>query len=173
MVRQTPLLTEYSVTRDVTIGAEVRDDLRPQCGDFWFHTDGVFWQTPPRWVAIQVLRADSGGEFELLDGRRMSESIPRGEVAFGRRPLLRSSVYTFGAAARIRYRRDYMHAVAGGASIAAIDGVVEAGAADATRVQPRLIAGDCILLDNWRLLHRRLPFAGVRRIRRIWLGGKP
>ncbi|MCT9076526.1 TauD/TfdA family dioxygenase [Streptomyces fulvoviolaceus] len=171
-----------TVLRDVVIG--MRGDgteLEAELGDFWFHTDATFLPSPPRWMAILVQEADSGGALDLLPAECVDPvplATPVGYRASGgvlTAPVLEPLPgLTPG---RVRYRQDRMTA-AGGPDTTGIGGpdaleevhdAVLAAAEQATVPAGELRAGDCLLLDNWTVLHRRGDFTGRRVIRRLWL----
>ena len=163
---------DVNPTRDVTIGQRPTDPLRPQPGDFWFHTDGVFWTVPPRWVAIQLLEADKGGELQVLDSRWFVDEVPVGTCLFGgREPRNRAAIsWERGGVRAIRYRQDYMTDGEPASMLSLVDALVRRWAAEAVDV-PDLEPLDCLIVDNWTHLHRRKQFEGERRVRRIWFEG--
>lgn len=99
----------YSMLRDVTIGSDCSSaDLIAEPGDLWFHTDGCFLDTPPRWV-VQVLAADGGGAVTLLDADLFWHLIPAGTAMFGGAAGVTSAIRRSASPrALFRYRRDYM-----------------------------------------------------------------
>lgn len=164
------------VTRDVVIsGVDGGGDLVNGPGDFWFHTDAVFWSVPPRWMIIQVLEAEQGGELEVADSRSFLAWMPRGTCFFGCRGT-GHTVDVVSATAKgtiLRYRADYMRPVAGGVCFDALHEHMRSHLPAVSMHLGSLSVGDCLVLDNWTQLHRRRPFQGRRRIRRVWLDGRP
>jgi alpha-ketoglutarate-dependent taurine dioxygenase len=166
-----------ALLRDVEIGsAGCPGDLVASPEEFAFHTDGVFWKLPPRWICIQVLRADGGGALHVLDLDPLADELrrcPHLWFGTGQGGLVGPVVADGGARPVIRYRRDYMHALedTDTAKLAELHERVGAHAAAAERVG-ELAPGDCLVIDNWRLAHRREAFRGERRIRRLWFGAK-
>lgn len=160
------------VTRDVIIGPpEVCPDLVGQADEFWFHTDGVFLDHPPRWVIVQILEAKHGGQLQVVNATGLHDKLPPGDVLFGnsRKGVIRPLVTNVGDERVIRYRQDYMHQIAGGADIETAHLMVREHAREhATPLSP-LEPYDCLVLDNWYVMHRRKKFTGRRIIRRIWL----
>jgi alpha-ketoglutarate-dependent taurine dioxygenase len=164
------------VVRDVVIG--MPGDATPlvaELDDFWFHTDATFLLRPPRWIAIHVLEATAGGGLEVLPADLVDAEALATRAAFptGGSPLRAPVLETTTEGPRIRYRRDLM--TPGGDDPHGLDAVHAAvGAAAPCSVHAgELKAGDCLLLDNWRILHRRRAFRGRRVIRRLWLAGEP
>ncbi len=160
--------------RDVTIGmpGDESAQLVAEQGDFWFHTDAAFLPVPPRWMVIAVLEADDGGGLDLLPVElidpaalsvRASYLTPEGyRVA----PVL-EELPGDGGDQRVRYRSDRMRAVGPPSVLEAAHRAVRdasPGAAFAGELRP----GECLLVDNWTVLHRRRPFTGRRVIRRLW-----
>ena len=162
------------VLRDVVLGMPGdRMPLSAKPGDFWFHTDAVFLPEPPRWVVIQVLEAEGGGDLHVLDATMLMPLMPPGDVLFGDEGTRHRCPITDqrDGTPYLRYRRDYMSPVPDGADVDAAHMLIESQAAlHARRVEPPLARLDCVILDNWCLLHRRQPFVGRRVIRRLWLG---
>lgn len=160
--------------RDVTIGMPGDGDIQlvAETGDFWFHTDAAFLAVPPRWLVIAVLEAEGGGGLDLLPVEhidpaplsvRASYLTPEGVQVS---PVLEE--LPDGGGPRMRYRRDRMLAVDDADALARAHRAVEEAAgraAPAGELQP----GECLLVDNWTVLHRRRPFSGRRVIRRLWL----
>jgi alpha-ketoglutarate-dependent taurine dioxygenase len=164
---------DFHVTRDVIVSTQdVAGDLTAQAGDFWFHTDGVFLEPPPRWVVIQVLEAEQGGELHVLNAAGLRDSLPSGDVLFGQphRGVTAPLVVAAASGQRVfRYRQDYMHPLSGGADLEAAHRVVS-GLAEQNAVPLGALAPyDCLVLDNWWVMHRRESFSGRRVIRRLWL----
>ena len=169
--------------RDVTIGmpGDGSVQLVAEQGEFWFHTDAAFLPVPPRWMVIAVLEADGGGGLDLLPVElieptalsvRASYLTPEG---YREAPVLEELPGGVGGR-RVRYRRDRMRAAgspsgpSGPSGPSELDAAHEAvraaspGATFAGELQP----GECLLVDNWTVLHRRRPFTGRRVIRRLW-----
>ncbi|MFK0278814.1 TauD/TfdA family dioxygenase [Ensifer sp. NPDC090286] len=166
-----PLMRDVEIT-----SAAAKGQLRASRKQFDFHTDGVFWKIPPRWMCIEVLRADAGGALHVVDLRPLALSLGAiGPVFFGNENA--------GCVARaaddrdgnwiLRYRRDYMHAVDGTepahweSAHTAVANHVQAQAHRVGELQPN----ECLFLDNWSFAHCREAFSGERVIRRMWFGG--
>lgn len=141
-------------------------------GDFWFHTDGVFLSVPPRWVFILVLEADTGGAMQVLDTASWLSRLPSAAFWFGRagKGIAASLCSRAGDVSLIRYRRDYMEQLPGGVGPDVVHGIVQEEAEQHAVTVGELRPGTGLLLDNWRMLHRRTAFCGRRVIRRVWLG---
>lgn len=165
---------DFHVIRDVIVSTQdVPGDLRAQAGDFWFHTDGVFLEPPPRWVVIQVLETEQGGELHVLNAASLSESLPEGNVLFGQphRGVTSPLVAAVASGQQVfRYRQDYMHPLPGGADLEAAHRVVSGHASQDAVSLGSLAPYHCLVLDNWCVMHRRESFLGRRVIRRLWLG---
>ena len=160
--------------RDVTIGmpGDESAQLVAEQGDFWFHTDAAFLPVPPRWMVIAVLEADGGGGLDLLPVELIDPAALSVQASYltseGYRvaPVL-EELPGDGGDQRVRYRSDRMRAVGSPSALEAAHGAVRAassGAAFAGELRP----GECLLVDNWTVLHRRRPFTGRRVIRRLW-----
>lgn len=175
------LLESYSrvgarISRDVVIGGNANcADLIAQPGDFWFHTDGVFWLLPPRWVVIQVLETEGGGELEMANAAPLLSELPEGLCFFGSADAGRTApvVERTAGGLVLRYRTDYMHPLAGGVELEPLHALIRARLPALSSHLGALSVGDCLILDNWSQLHRRREFIGNRRIRRVWLDGEP
>lgn len=162
------------VVRDVVIDSAGQGALAAQPGDFWFHTDGVFLTVPPRWVVVEVIRADSGGALHVLDGTQLSEvSQLGGYIWFGNDNggVHAQIVSRIAGRPCLRYRADYMRDDQRGLTVNAAHASIAALAAINAVALGELPAGSCLVVDNWRVLHRREAFQGARTIRRLWLHG--
>ena len=159
--------------RDVTIGmpGDSGAQLVAEQGDFWFHTDAAFLPVPPRWMVIAVLEADDGGGLDLLPVELIESaalSVPASYLTpegYRVAPVLEELPGDSGR--RVRYRRDRMRAAGPPAELEAAHEAVRAASPGAT-VAGELRPGECLLVDNWTVLHRRRPFTGRRVIRRLW-----
>lgn len=166
-----PLVT----VRDVVIGMHGdTTELVAELGEFWFHTDATFVPEPPRWMAILVQEADTGGALDLLsaeclDPVRLAAPVgyraPDGVLTA---PVL-EPVPGVAGPGRVRYRQDRMADTGDPDALAAVHEAVREAAARHTVPVGELRAGECLLLDNWTVLHRRAAFEGRRVIRRLWL----
>ncbi|QMU71542.1 TauD/TfdA family dioxygenase [Streptacidiphilus sp. P02-A3a] len=160
--------------RDVTIGmpGDGNAQLVAEQGDFWFHTDATFLPVPPRWMVIAVLEADGGGGLDLLPVELVEAAALSVPAAYltpeGHRvaPVL-EELPGDGVGRRIRYRKDRMRAAGPPAELEAAHAAVRAASAGAG-FAGELRPGECLLVDNWTVLHRRRPFTGRRVIRRLW-----
>lgn len=164
----------FVVMRDAIIGGRNQGvDLVAQPGDFWFHSDGVFLETPPRWVAIQVLETEGGGALHVLDAQPIMDRLHGIYVWFGteHRGLHVPVISWIGDHQCLRYRADYMQIGISGdvSALEAVHEEVRAFSANALTLG-ELPTGWCLVTDNWRVLHRREAFVGQRTIRRIWFG---
>lgn len=164
---------DAELIRDVIIGmpGDAHIHLVAEQGDFWFHTDAAFLPVPPRWMVIAVLDAEDGGGLDLLP----VELIDPAALSVRASYLTAEGVQVSpvleelpdGRGQRIRYRRDRMMTVDDPAALAAVHQAVEDAAAEAPTAG-ELRPGECLLVDNWSVLHRRRPFSGQRVIRRLW-----
>ncbi|MEU8033369.1 TauD/TfdA family dioxygenase [Streptomyces sp. NPDC049099] len=175
MLRTVQELTygKAELNRDVAIGMPGDRDIHlvAEQGDFWFHTDAAFLPVPPRWMVIAVIEAEGGGGLDLLPaehidaaalGARASYLTPEGVLVS---PVLER--LPDGQGERMRYRRDRMVEVDGPGALESAHRAVDEAANQALSVG-ELRPGECLLVDNWRVLHRRRPFSGRRVIRRLW-----
>lgn len=163
----------FHVTRDIIISTpDTPGHLAAQAGDFWFHTDGVFLDLPPRWVLIQLLEASEGGVLHVLNADSLRGEMPEGDVLFGRpdRGVKVPLVAAVDGRQVFRYRQDYMHQLPGGADLDTAHRVVRDHAARHSILLGSLTPYDCLVTDNWQVMHRRENFVGRRVIRRVWLG---
>ncbi|GAA2339036.1 TauD/TfdA family dioxygenase [Streptomyces kunmingensis] len=170
-----PLVT----VRDVVIGMRGDDtELVAQLGDFWFHTDATFVPAPPRWMAILVQEADEGGALDLLpteflDPARLSALVGyQAQDGTLTAPAL-EPVPGVARPGRVRYRQDRMTDAGNPMALADVHEAVREAAEQGTVPAGELGPGDCLLLDNWTVLHRRTAFEGRRVIRRLWLDPAP
>jgi hypothetical protein len=160
------------VARDVVLGMPGDEtELTAQMGDFWYHTDAAFLPEPPRWILIQVIQAHEGGNLHVLDVGDLLPQLDVGDAMFGQGEvrLQLPVVDAVGGVQFLRYRRDYMSPVPGGADLECIHALVEAHAEAHARCLGALGPMDCAVFDNWQTLHRREAFGGRRVVRRLWL----
>ena len=164
------------LVRDVKVAsAGCGGNLLAHEGKFESHTDGVFWALPPRWLCIQVLKAEAGGALHVLDLRPLATQLDIGLIYFGNSAhrLLAPVVDCFRGSKYVRYRRDYM-TVEEGASTNLLDSAHVAFAeyaAASSHCIGELGQQDFLFLDNWNYAHCRDAFSGQRVIRRMWFGG--
>src|SRR3954468_422030 len=157
------------INRDVIIG--MPGDGAPlvaEEGDLWFHTDGTFLTPPPRWLIVQVREAEGEGEIEVLNLKRFADHLPQGPVWFGKdgRGIRAQIVERNGVDTILRYRRDYMLKLEGGPEPSLVHDLVSGWAEKSAEPVNWLAPNDCLLLDNWSVLHRRRVFRGRRVVRR-------
>lgn len=166
--------SQVELTRDVTVGMPGDDvDLVAELGDFWFHTDATFLAVPPRWMVIAVLEADGGGGLDLLPAELIDPDALAAPASYLTSqgmlvsPVLEPRSDGTGVN-RLRYRQDRMLAAGDAAALDRAHQAVRAAAHLAVAVG-ELSPGECLLVDNWKVLHRRRNFTGRRVIRRLWL----
>lgn len=155
--------------RDVIVESHSRSstNLTAVLGDFWYHTDGVFLKTTPHWIVIQLLEFEKGGELELLEFSHISENFYNDLYFFGKdNEGVKSKLYDNNV---FRYRKDYMRPISDKNKFRALNKQIEQIHILRKINLPILSKFNCLLIDNWNLMHRRKDFEGVRIIRRIWL----
>jgi hypothetical protein len=163
------------VNRDVVISnRDQKANLSASKSDFWFHTDGVFMASPPRVMIIELIKAESGGETELLDVTPIKDEIDNITYNYGKQDqYITADIFSDTDKGEIfRYRKDYMWPADKGVDASGLHVLLEAEAEKNALKLGGMQSGDILILDNWRFLHRRRPFKGERKIRRIWLGQK-
>jgi alpha-ketoglutarate-dependent taurine dioxygenase len=165
----------FPLLRDVMIGmgGDPNVDLTADGGDFWFHTDGVFLRSPPRWIAIFLKERQLGGDLQVLSSLPIACQAPHCEVRFGSLDSgVTSAILTaHKGKALFRYRSDYMFSSPEDQGILhAFDQLLRSHAETAAMNIDGFSPGDCLIVDNWTLLHRRRAFSGRRVIRRLWFG---
>lgn len=162
------VLSGQQVVRDVIIDSGADGDLAAERGDFWFHTDGAFLRKPPRTVVIEVLEADSGGALSVLDLDPLAAVLAdsRATCDDGAGEFAVALAEQFDGARCFRYRRDRMRPIDD--SLQRAHDAIERASSEAFELGA-LRAGNSLILDNWRVAHRRQSFDGRRKIRRFWL----
>lgn len=159
--------------RDVTVGWPMEHrDLCADPGDFWYHTDGCFLAQPPKWVVVQLLRADKGGAIHALDCTEILALLPKENLWFGttKTGTIAPIVSEEPPDVIVRYRRDYMRPLSSPEILTQADNLITQHAARRGVYIGELCEGDCLLINNSVMLHRREPFSGARVIRRLWFG---
>lgn len=155
--------------RNVKIGAKEDDscDLTAVQGDFWFHTDGVFKDKPPRWVLIQLLECQGGGSIELLPLKKYFKQLPNSKYFFGigeegiEKKLIQEEVF--------RYKENYMRPIKSLQNFDKLKNEIAQIAQKETIQLGELKLNEILIIDNWSILHRRQSFIGTRTIQRIWM----
>ncbi len=142
--------------------------LAIQHDDFWFHTDGCFLDIPPRWVALQILDSGEGGDIEILDVFEKIERVRKrcfiyGAKGFGVRRQVVDQVRGMSC---LRYRSDYMQEIVPG-SLEELDRCIANASGGASRLVG-MTANAIVVIDNWRVMHRRTAFTGDRLVKRFW-----
>jgi hypothetical protein len=127
---------------------------------------------PPRWVVIHVLRSECGGALHVLDTRTIIGQLREwNKVWFGTDAagVATAPVTDEGKTPIVRYRADYMRPLTEITELGTLHAFLRVHAARAAVALRELSEGDNLVLDNWRVLHRRTAFEGERVIRRLWL----
>lgn len=147
---------------------------------FPFHTDLAHWRLPPRYLLLRCLKGYADIPTMLIDGRAIFvgstlNSLTRAIVKprrpqGGAVPLLRLCEQV-GASHRFRWD-DIFLVAASRTGEAAIE-TVRSLLSDAEQLSIALaVAGDTLIIDNWRMLHARSPIVSGREdriIERIYL----
>jgi hypothetical protein len=159
--------------RDVVINSSPTEgELGANTEDFWCHTDGVFINTPPSYVLIQVIEADAGGELCLLDTAHISHVFSKEEFFFGKDENgVKSKIVSYDENSQktiFRYREDYMASLQPNSTLFNENRKITDYVAKAELKIGKLMPGEFLIIDNWRMLHRRRSFTGKRTIRRLW-----
>lgn len=147
--------------------------LSTSAAEFPLHTDDTFAPQPARWVLMHCWRADeAGGGVSRVS--RLTDFLPQLSTTavkhlkakgfaspFGSAPVLFA---TSEADMGIRFNRRDFDSYAkrfgpplSGPQADALDEVMAAANAHAREVA--LSMGDCLIVDNWRVLHGRTAFA--------------
>lgn len=153
------------------------------------HTDGYHREEPPDYVAMLCVRADAeGGDSLVVHVDALVSRLSPAE-----RELLREPVFptTFGSAAvltgtdeqpQIRFNlreiarfSEQADERLTDAHVAAARRLDELAAEECERRKLRLAPGDCLILDNKRVLHGRTELAGESRrlLKRLWIRAEP
>lgn len=147
---------------------------------FPFHTDLAHWRLPPRYLMLRCLNGYADVPTMLIDARAifvgstlnsLTRAIVKPRRPQGRAvPLLRLCEQV-GATHRFRWDEVFLVA----ASRTGVD-AIEAVRSLLSETEPLSIAlalaGDTLIIDNWRMLHARSPIATGREdriIERIYL----
>lgn len=152
-------------------------------GKFPMHTDLAHWAVPPRYLALRCIRGASEVATGVFDGNLMIEDIgstslrrtlvqPRRPLSNGKQ-LLRLLDYVEGSDAGVlRWDSIFLHPATADSekthSLVATY-IKSVAAKDVVLLTP----GDTLIVDNWRMIHRRSPVpagAADRHIDRVYLG---
>lgn len=152
-------------------------------GEFPMHTDLAHWAVPPRYLALRCIKGASGVATSVFDGNLMIEDIgptslrrtlvqPRRPLSNGKQ-LLRLLDYLEGSDTGVlRWDNIFLHPATADSEkthslVAAY--IKSVAAKDVVLLTP----GDTLIIDNWRMIHRRSPVpagAADRHIDRVYLG---
>jgi alpha-ketoglutarate-dependent taurine dioxygenase len=137
--------------------------------DHHMHTDESFFATPSRYVLLHCWRPDpAGGGLNLVaDVADVLARLADGERAdcarmrYGWRGVEAPIVVAAPGGAPPRVRFNMREALCLEPDPAAGDALLQrfAHAAEAAAIELPLAQGDCLVLDNWRVLHGRTAFA--------------
>lgn len=147
---------------------------------FPFHTDLAHWHQPPRYLMLRCVRGYADVPTLLLDGKALVERVTHNVLARaivkprrpqnGAVPLLRLYEAT-DSGYRLRWDQTFLQPASKVGELAS-QSVIE----NLAQIEPQSIslslAGDTILIDNWRMLHARsmVPLGCEdRKIERIYL----
>ena len=173
-------------------------DLRPQTksnsapntysgnfgtGEFPMHTDLAHWAIPPRYFALRCIKGAPDVVTNIFDGRSMIADIGatalRRTLVQPRRPLrngkqlLRLLDYLEGDAARVlRWDSIFLQPATANseATFLFVAAYLKKAPGEALVLRN---PGDTLIVDNWRMIHRRSPVPpGVadRHIHRVYMG---
>ncbi len=152
-------------------------------GEFPMHTDLAHWAVPPRYLALRCISGTSEVATSLFDGNLMIEDIgptplrrtlvqPRRPLSNGKQ-LLRLLDYLEGSDTGV-LRWDSIFLLPATADSKKTHSLVATYIKSVAAKDVVLLApGDTLIVDNWRMIHRRSPVpsgASDRHIDRVYLG---
>lgn len=152
-------------------------------GEFPMHTDLAHWAIPPRYLVLRCIQGASEVATGVIDGNVLIENLgstllrrtlvqPRRPLGNGKQLLRLLDRFDDYDVPVLRWDSIYLHP-ASAASKAAFD-LVSKHIASMTRDDAVLLTrGDTLVLDNWRMIHRRSPVtatAAYRHIDRVYVG---
>lgn len=152
-------------------------------GEFPMHTDLAHWYVPPRYLALRCIRGAPEVATNIFDGNIIITDIgatslrrilvqPRRPLRNGRQ-LLRLLEYFEGYnASTLRWDSIFLHPATADSekTYSLVATYIRSIAAKEIIL---LAPGDTLIVDNWRMIHRRSPVpasATVRHIDRVYLG---
>lgn len=152
-------------------------------GEFPMHTDLAHWTVPPHYLALRCIKGAPEVATSIFDGNVMIDDIgetslrrtlvqPRRPLRNGK-PLLRLFDYLEGYGTGV-LRWDSIFLRPATADSEKTHSLVATYIASvATQEIVLLSAGDTLIVDNWRMIHRRSPVpvgATDRHIDRVYMG---
>lgn len=164
---------KIKLERDVVVSSYATgDQLKSELGDFWYHSDGAFLPVPPSFILIQVLECSSGGEISLLDTISLNPIVPNTSFFFGKNEKgIVSKIVSYDEKNKKRifkYRKDYMSSSENTEALEKFNQALASFSKNNEINIGELLQGELIIVDNWRMLHRRKEFYGERVIKRLW-----
>lgn len=141
-------------------------------GEFPWHTDGAISKTPPRYMALLALECEPGGAAtQLIDSwerdikansvaDRLRSVVLRGSDKSGRRRTLRARETVNG---ETLVRWDPRCLEADERNLREVDESIAFSSVESIEWLP----GELLIVDNWRMLHRRTAVDPSEN-RRIW-----
>lgn len=152
-------------------------------GEFPMHTDLAHWAVPPRYLVLRCIQGASEVATGVIDGNVLIESLgstllrrtlvqPRRPLGNGKQLLRLMDRFDDYDAPVLRWDSIYLRP-ATAESEAAFELVSKYIASMARDDVVLLARGDTLVVDNWRMIHRRSPVpatAANRHIDRVYVG---
>lgn len=152
-------------------------------GEFPMHTDLAHWAIPPRYLVLRCIQGASEVSTGLIDGNVLIKKIgstllrrtlvqPRRPLGNGKQLLRLLDCLDDYDVPLLRWDSIYLHPAS--AESEAVFALVSRQIASLDRYDAILLAhGDTLVLDNWRIIHRRssVPATAANRlIERVYVG---
>lgn len=160
-----------SISRDIIVTTNPKaNELAAHREDFWFHSDATFIPIPPKLVIIHLLEDDSKSCFEIMDTTGIS-LVQNPYLLYGQKGtyIVSQTIIEHNNEKIFRYRKDFTTSLDDNSDSEFISSLVNQFYLSGNFVPINLDVKDLIIIDNWKLLHRRGELKGPRSIRRIWL----
>lgn len=152
-------------------------------GEFPMHTDLAHWAVPPRYLVLRCIQGAAEVATGVIDGNVLIEKVgttllrrtlvqPRRPIGNGKQLLRLMDRFDHCDAPVLRWDSIYLRPATAESETAFM--LVSKHIASMVRDDAVLLApGDTLVVDNWRMIHRRSPVpetAANRHIDRVYVG---
>ena len=152
-------------------------------GEFPMHTDLAHWAIPPRYLVLRCIRGASEVATGVIDGNLLIEKFgstllrrtlvqPRRPLGNGKQLLRLMNCFENCDAPFLRWDSIYLRPATAESETAFT--LISKHIASMARDDVVLLApGDTLVVDNWRMVHRRSPVPAIgadRHIDRVYVG---
>lgn len=152
-------------------------------GEFPMHTDLAHWAVPPRYLALRCIQGSPEVATGIVDGNVLIGDLgrallrrtlvqPRRPLRNGKQILRLLDCFEDGDAPILRWDSIFLRPATANSEVAykQVSEYIDSMVAENVVL---LTPGDTLIVDNWRMIHRRSPVPATaenRRIDRVYMG---